>query len=443
VNALIQFSVTNFRSFGRTAALSMVAPTGTTEGVMVVPAHPALRLLRVAALFGANASGKSNLLRAMWALTRLARGQALAVSVDPFRLTRAGFEAPTEFQVDAVLGDLRVTYVLSCTRLEVKAEALYATTQGAEEAVVFEREPGAEVPLTLGPMLGAEGSNQRQFFALNAEGTPRDQVLLHDLVERSRETPHRVALLDAFLEWLQRGFLHVRPETRVNLFAGGVDQEFVLSYLGDQLARYDTGIQKLTMGERHALDVNERRLLRGGDVQALAMLEGQLDRRGLFIQRSGDGAADLNIVSLMASHAQPEEEGEALSFVDESDGTKRLLHLLPLIRREVPPRCLLIDELDRSLHAAAAQQFVRDFLTARPDDQLIFTTHDTTLLDMPEIPPASVWLVEKDATGCSTLHSLAEVKPEQLAHFGGRFAAGYLQGRFGGVPHLRPAERGE
>lgn len=429
VNALIQFSVTNFRSFGGTAALSMEAPAAVDEAfVRVVPGHAALRLLPLAALFGANASGKSNLLRALEAVRRLVVGQPLKSVIDPFRLTRAGREAPTGFQMDAVVDGTRVTYVLACTRDAVCAEALYATEAGGAEEVVFERDAEAEPRVELGPRLGAADSVQRQFFALNAEGTPRDQLMLRDLAERSRDTPHRVALLEHLCRWMGEGLVSVGPSSPGPRLADLVDNPTVTAALGDALSRYDTGVRRLRFLPR-ALSPFES-------------LMAEVSPRGYYLRsKQPDGSVEAS--ELVAEHVGGEAEGPPLQFVDESDGTRRLLNLLPLLRPQPEGQCVLVDELDRSLHAAAAQQFVRDFLASRPTDQLIFSTHDISLLDMPELPPASVWFVEKDGAGCSNLHALSEVKPAQLERLAGHFSAAYLQGRFGGVPHLRPDAAGE
>ncbi len=225
-----------------------------------------------------------------------------------------------------------------------------------------------------------------------------------------------------------------------------MDEDTLLQTLGDAMSRYDTGVRTLSLHEvdggsslgRFAAssrdDLNEP--------PSTAVLKSLMNERGLY-QRPSRNTAAPRLVELRTTHEGQSSDDPPIQLVDESDGTRRLLNLSPVLLARRAGQCVLIDELDRSLHAAAAQQFVREFLAARPDDQLLFTTHDTTLLDMPELPPACVWFVEKDASGCSSLHSLAEVKPEQLARFGGRFAAGYLQGRFGGVPHLRPIASGE
>lgn len=432
MSALIQFSVTNYRSFHETAVLSMVAPAGTTEGTLRVPGNPSLHLLRVAALFGANASGKSNMLRALGALTALAQGHPLDAVVDPFRLTQEGAIAPTEFQWDGVVGEAQVSYVLVCTAREIQSEALYAVDSSGGETTVFEREPGSTDPLRLGAHMGAEGSVQRQFLSLNAQGTPRDQLLLRDLVLRSRDTPHRVALLDGLFDAFAKDVLFMTPSTAYDPFAKPEAEAARLRAVGDLLARYDTGIDALTVRPVEGVVPPE---WRGSDPRLLALKQ-DFALKGIYLRDRGDPDAAPEVIELLADHRGADGRVAPLRFVDESDGTRRLLHMLPVLQLAVRGIRVLIDELDQSLHAAVAQQFLRDFLALRTDDQLLFTTHDSTILDVAELPSAAVWFVEKGLSGGSRLHSLAEVKSEQLERLTGQRAAAYLQGRFGGLPHI-------
>lgn len=435
MSALIQFSVTNCRSFAETATLSMVAPDGCTEGTLPVPGNPSLRLLRVAALFGANASGKSNLLRAMGSLKALAQGLPLASCVDPFRMRAASLGAPTEYQWDGVVGERQVRYVLLCSSREVVSEALYTVDAAQNETLVFEREPGTEAPLLLGALMGADGTDQRQFLSLNAQGTPRDQLLLRDLALRGRGTPYGVPLFDDVLRALTEDCLVFTPTTVYDFFQSAREPAERLRSVGDLLRRYDTGIDSLTV---RPVDAAPAASSHDREGLVAAQLRLDLAQSGIYLRPSQGDDRVMEVVELLARHRGHDPTLPPLRFVDESDGTRRLLNLLPALM--LVPRGLrvLVDELDQSLHTAVAQQFIRDFLTSREGDQILFTSHDITLLDMPEIPAAAVWFVEKDAAGASHLHSLAEVKSEQLARLGGQRAAGYLQGRFGGVPHIIP-----
>ncbi|MCA9709814.1 MAG: ATP-binding protein, partial [Myxococcales bacterium] len=129
---------------------------------------------------------------------------------------------------------------------------------------------------------------------------------------------------------------------------------------------------------------------------------------------------------------------------EESDGTRRLVGLSPpLFALMRTPTAVIIDELDRSLHTLLCRNRIEGFLDADPSSsgQLIFTTHDTNLLDLTLLPRDSIWFVEKDRSGGSTLYSLAEFKEEQLEQLGSNLERGYLSGRFGAIPFLGDPKR--
>jgi hypothetical protein len=124
-----------------------------------------------------------------------------------------------------------------------------------------------------------------------------------------------------------------------------------------------------------------------------------------------------------------------LPFGEESDGSRRLLNLLPaLYRMTTESRVFVIDELERSMHPMLARKFIEFFLKAvrGAGSQLIFTTHESTLLDLDLVRRDGIWFAEKDPKGATRLYSLAEFKVRKDL----RVEKGYLAGRFGAVPFL-------
>ena len=141
-----------------------------------------------------------------------------------------------------------------------------------------------------------------------------------------------------------------------------------------------------------------------------------------------------------------DRDGKPILFSgeEESDGTRRLLHLGPATYHG--GYSYVIDELERSLHPLLTRMFLERFLAAgaapnNAPSQLIFTTHDTNLLDIALLSRDSIWFTEKDAHGASALYSLADFNPEQLAQLGSNLEKGYLQGRFGAIPFFGDSAR--
>ncbi|MCC5876470.1 MAG: AAA family ATPase, partial [Candidatus Sumerlaeia bacterium] len=119
---------------------------------------------------------------------------------------------------------------------------------------------------------------------------------------------------------------------------------------------------------------------------------------------------------------------------DESDGTRRLMHLIPmLIPTAIPAPVFIVDELNRSLHPLLSRSLLQTFLRGEPgvqDRQLILTTHETLLLDLDLLRRDEIWFIEKDNEGASSLRSLQEYKVRKDL----RIEKGYLSGRFGAIP---------
>jgi hypothetical protein len=133
------------------------------------------------------------------------------------------------------------------------------------------------------------------------------------------------------------------------------------------------------------------------------------------------------------------EDGSLIEFSvdEESDGTQRLIDLIPalFILQQDAEKVFFIDELDRCLHPLLSRQFLKYSLECRNGDnrhsQLIFTTHDTNLLDADILRRDEVWLVEKDSRGASVIYSLVEFEITST-----QLQKGYLNGRFGAIPFL-------
>ncbi len=441
---LLQFAVENFRSFHGETVFSMLAPPGDAAASVEIPGYPSLRVMRVAALYGANASGKSNLVKAISAITSLivegtTPGDRLPAA--PFRLDEAAAQRPSRCQVDFVAQGERYSYMLEFSAEQVCAEALYQVTLSGQEELVFERSAieGKEHDVKLGRLLSSGGKGRRQFARFVAKGTRPNQPLLTEFAQRNVSEVERAhGWFEHFITVIGADvpFLPLLSHLRSN-------NDFRAFYC-DRLKAMGTGINAVEVLSRP--DSNAKAWI---DRVTKASKDGGVPAELLhLIAKVGhapeghavDVESDEAVVHELLFHHRTREGGlEKFRLADESDGTRRLLHLLPVIfYAATSQRTFVIDELDRSLHTALTRRFVSDFLmscnAATAPSQLIFTTHDTNLLNGSLLPPASIWFVEKDSAGASHIHSLAEYKHDQVDILLKDLEAGYLQGRFGAIP---------
>ncbi|MGW2522825.1 AAA family ATPase [Streptomyces sp. NPDC001617] len=415
---LLRFRVANHRSIRDEAELTLVAAAGSADSSDSIARDSGIAqddgghvpVLPVAGIFGANASGKSNLLSAFHAMREAVRTSFAdwakypgVPDRQPFKLDAASAEETTLFEVDLVLGartPVRYTYGFELSDDRVEAEWLHAYPGGIRQ-VWFDRE--ADRP--------AEDGDEYLFESPAFTGRRDDLVALTRPNALFLSTA--ATLNDPQLSALHRWFLN-------NLW---------LMTPGEDIThRADWTKRRLT--ELHA-DTGYRERL----VQLLASAD--LGVTGFDLD------PDTGAVSLR--HRTEGAEAVALDFLtEESFGTHAWFAFLgPMLAVLDNGTTLLVDELDSSLHPTLAAEVVRLFQDRKANTkgaQLIFTTHDATLLgnavlDRP-LRRDQVWLTAKTKSGASELYPLVAAHPEA----GEDLERGYLRGRYGGVPRVTPGE---
>ncbi|PSM30907.1 ATP-binding protein, partial [Haliangium sp. UPWRP_2] len=332
---LIQFAVENFLSFRDKTVLSMVASDDTRHEGHVVTLPDGTRVLRCAALYGANASGKSNLIKAMaFARELIAEGirPGKYIPVKPFKL-RETLKTEVKFEFELWLKKTRYSYGIVLDSRTVRSEWLYRSRRASDE-MIFEREfAGSETRIKLGdPFSGSD----RQRMEFIAENTRREQPFLAECEERN--------VTWALGPWFRDHLMPLGPdlvwgESLPKLIHDNPSlKQFLVSYLQGA----GTGITDLRVErEEHASEESLR----------------------LLTQRRMQG-----------------ERSVDFELSEESDGTQRLIDLAPVLfwssmHTEGFSSVLAIDELERSLHPVLTRQFLREYLqSADGMGQLLFTT---------------------------------------------------------------------
>lgn len=409
---LLQFSVKNYKCFRDEVTLSMLAADHVERLPGDSVAIPGVgRVLKVAAIYGANASGKSTVLSA---LTTLAIHARRGTSPDEpalelaFALTPEARRSPTRWELSVWAEDTAWNYILTILDGTVIEEALSTGTDGSE-TVWFHRQSGREsTSVTWGEGLTSAGRTT-EFLGYVAEGCRPTQPLLAELNSRF------VTEIRPLVGWLFRLVWEAgeephawsdgtTPQTAVAARAA-TDPGF-LEFVQQFVVAFDPTVEEIALrGELDAGDEDRWRLAR--------------DER-IWLEFTPQGAD----VSLRTTHL--------------SAGTRRIMELAHsfYLRATKWGGVVLIDELSRNLHPLLAQRLLRTARDASAESQLIFTTHNTGLLDPALLPPDSVWFVDKAHDGAASLYSLAEFKPEQISVLSNDLQRAYLDGRFGGTPQF-------
>ena len=415
---LLDFSVTNFRCFADEAHLDLI--------------HPSLRTLtpraamswmdatrRVAAVYGANASGKSTLLTAIECLDDAVGGER-GILHQPHRLGDTHADEPTIYRMGFTRADTRYEYTVEAHDWGISREELWAA--GTRWRKVFIR---TQRPDDVRPRIDT-GVTLRGATAEVSRITTADDLFLAVALRYEHETLAPVARALRTATWIH----HSDAERQSRL-------DWVMRQLADGPAWWpevgaaiahmaDLGITRVELDEREVpqeLLGTLRRLLASdetGDAEIPDDLLQSLQRSLVFFHTGSDGTE------------------HRLGLGAQSQGTITWFATVgPAVSALRLGRVLLVDELDASLHPALTATLVEMFKD--PDlnplgAQLVFTTHDTSLLaNSPTqlLSPGEVWLCEKGADGTSELFSLADFPDTRK---GTNKERRYLLGAYGGVP---------
>ncbi len=413
---LVEFRVENFRSLRDEQVLSLVASKDKTfedTHTLETGLKAAPRLLRSAAIYGANASGKSNLIKAlqymrgvvMESATVIQPGQTYAVQ--PFRLDAESADQPTEFEVTFILDGIRYQYGFAMTTQRIVSEHLLVYKAFKPQRWFdrhFDESTGKDV-YDFGP--GLKGPKNLW------EGATRPNALFLSMA-------------------VQLNSEALRPV--FGWFAGGLVILNEQAPLGPQVS---IQMLKQAEGRKQICDFLSAADISIADIEVVTRkVPGQAVHFDLAAGKTEVRSEEMEEHQLRFSHVT--EQGRALfDLMDESNGTRNLLFLagpvMDILRKGLT---LVIDELDTSLHTLLVRELVRLFHC--PDvntggAQLIFTTHDSSLLDAQNLfRRDQVWFVEKDRDQVSALVSLSEFSPRKNE----ALERGYLMGRYGAVPFL-------
>ncbi len=435
---LVRFSVENYRCFRERVELSMVAtplqshPTHVVTGAS--PHH--IPLLKLAVIYGANASGKSNLVRALETARRIILSPAEAgkpLALVPYKLDKESLRKPTRFEFEIRVQDRYFAYGFVASTREVEEEWLYELN-GPDEVCLFERQAKA----IRAPGFQFVTEEEKQFFEFTAKGTLPNRLFLTESRERNLEqNVSTVRVLGDVIQWFQSNLQTIFPNSRLQGLAQEIKSNQIFKEeLGRYLRCFDTGVEGIDLDEVAVaqLGIPEeigqklREELKEGDA---ALFELGATVRMLVTR---DSAGNLHAWRLVFRHNQRgSTEPLFFDFTEESDGTRRLTDLAPvMIRLLSSEHVFVVDEFDRSLHPEIAHSLIANFLqhSVGQSSQFIVTTHETTLLQQHFLRPDEVWFVEKKPNQGATLVSLAEYQLNGSKDL----QKDYLQGRFGGVP---------
>ena len=424
---LISFSVENWMSFRNRATLSMVASKEKQhqERLTRIP-NSKMRLSPVSAMYGANASGKSNFCKALAFMQELVvKGNALnaPIKVAPFVFDRLCRERPSFFQIAILVGEKCYEFGFSATRSGVVEEWLTEFI-GTKERQLYKRDATG----VSGECV--ETSERMRFIA---EGTRKNQLFLTNTIDQNAEEFKHIH------SWFKNTLRVITPDSHFLHFLDTEEKVSLYELVGQYLKELDTGIERLEWREQKIDSLGfpkevaaEMEALADGEQMVLSTSSG--DELYLFKE-----SQKLVAKRLRAAHKDITGDTHYFPMVEESDGSRRLVDLLPAFLSlfyEDAPRVYFVDEFDRSLHTLLTRHLLQNYLHQCGEAtraQFLFTTHDVLLMDQHILRRDEMWITERMEDGGTTLTSFGEFKD---IRYDKDIRRSYLQGRLGGIPHI-------
>ena len=431
---LIDFSVENWMSFRDKTTLSMIASAERQHGERVPRlAKYRTKALPVAAIYGGNASGKTNLFEAL----RFAHNMITAgvrpgelIPIRPFRLDDKMAEKPSSFSFSLLVEGNIFEFSFAATRKVILEERLVKVTSSSEK-VLYDRQ-GSHVDFH--PSLAKDRRLQFVF-----EGTQDNQLFLTNTVFQ------KIPKFKPIYGWFREALVLIAPDARPGPYRMvSIGKDDLYAPISRALPLLDTGITRLS-GEKIPLGSIEM------PEEWETMLQKELQEGMTFYLKEDQNNGDHIIITredsrliarkLVTFHAMPDGVEIKFDAQEESEGVRRVMDLLPAFLSLMAPKSravCVIDEIDRSLHTLLIRQLVEQYLSkcsGNTRSQLIMTTHDTHLMDQKLLRRDEIWVAERDVLGASSLVSFSEYKD---VRYDKDIRKSYLQGRLGGIPRILP-----
>ena len=423
-NMLVSFSVKNYRSFADGQNLSLVAGTGARrQKTFAFPTGNSMapHVLRSACLFGPNGSGKTSLIRAVHFFSDFVVSSSKEtqegepVDVAGFKLDKAFIEEPSEFEAIFIHDDVLYQYGFAVDTERVWGEWLFATpnTPRTRTRTLFQREYESETKGYVWTINKTHVRGERELW----RNSTRDNALFLSTAVQLKSMDLRGPF-----EWIQHHLRVIRSPERLSP-----------SYTARKCSEDDWKpkvLELLATADIQIKDIEVKNV----DLSEFDTLELPEAVKGVLEK----GVKEKKIVRITSYHE--DKHGNLVPFDfrdDESDGTQVIFSVAgPLFDILENGRTLFIDELHNSLHPHALRFLVGLFNNPRINRnraQLIFTSHETSVLAKGLMHQDQVWLVEKDDEQKSQLIPLSDFKVRDIS----AFQKAYLDGRYGAVPKLK------
>ncbi|PKM65884.1 MAG: transporter [Firmicutes bacterium HGW-Firmicutes-2] len=445
---LIRFNVGNFLSFNSVEEFSMIS--GKVRSKMNhIYSDSKLKLLKFAALFGANASGKSNLVSAIdFARETVVLGLPDMHTMKYFKGYEANKNEKSYFEFEVKIGSSYYAYgfELLLSDSSIKSEWLIELDPIGNDRVIFTRD------VESGQYSVDNYFKDKKLISklnLYAEDVREDDTILFlKIMNQNKDNFYNenkeAAILKEMFRWIEINLDVNYPDRPISDYSYFMTDDNI-NEISRVISAFGTGITKFRVVDvaPESIFADLPRKLAQDIISKLEKSSAEKKKKDedsvsrILIRSSNkdfmileiDNEGEISSKTIKFNHGN---DNVLFSLSEESDGTVRILDLLEILLDRKKDKTYIIDEIDRCLHPQLTYKFVETFLELAESRniQLIVTSHESRLLDFDLLRRDEIWFVEKNTNGETRLYSLEEYN----SRFDQKIDKAYLEGRYGGVP---------
>jgi len=438
---LIRFAVKNLFSFREETEFNLL-PGRTKRLDHHKYLINGIEVLKLTALYGANGSGKSNLIRSISLLKRMLAKSIIpnSINTQKFKLSKSAISEPVELSIEFFTNSSIYYYSVSINDGVIIDEYFSSLGAEREDIKIFHRKSD-------------HSKNSISFF--DEFETKDENKTLKKIIETDLLKPNQplFSLLntitnDHFIDikvaykWLEEDLTIIYPETKATGLVIEIDSKpHFKDFAVEVMESFNTGISNLKIeietiddffGKDNEKEIEEikSRLNSNPEGKIAVMTDKTAMEDVAIVTHNGEAV----VKRLLFEHLGEKQEKVEFKVAEESDGTRRLLEYLPALNDIVNGSpTFIIDEIERSIHPLIIKELIDKFSKdTSTKGQLIFSTHESNLLDQEIFRPDEIWFTEKNVIGATKLYSLSDFKEHSTIDI----RRGYLSGRYGAIPFL-------
>ena len=437
---LIGIKVENFKSFDDLTEMTFISSSKIQSKKDHSIKLKNAKVLKYGVIYGANAAGKSNLVDFFRFIKDTVTEGLPLYSREYFcKNQQKNIGRVSNFEVSFSIEKKVYAYGFSALLSEgiIESEWLYDLSNVTDAKLLFERTKG-KAPV-LGDIKALPKEDKDRFSVYSSDFSDNnDRVLFLSEMNRGKKIrdKSKLSFFNRIYNWIDRNLIVIRPNSIFQLTKYYMDDSIM--QLSQIIRSFDTGITEVNF-ETISLEKLERSLPQDVFKEYLTIVQEKLkdnDGRAEITLRSNESFFNFSIkkneepiiTTICMHHGQSFYD---FHFEDESDGTRRLFDLIDMLLDQ-DEHIYVVDELERSLHPKLTEHFLQLFmkLNSEKNKQLLFTTHEATIMDQSLFRRDEIWFVERDLNNKSSVYSLDRFKER----YDKMISKAYLEGRYGAIP---------